>query len=449
MVYDVVIVGAGIAGISSALFLSTSNKINKIALIDAGSIYNNRACPVEENNTCSKCDICNVISGFGGCFRYGDEVKLSMFPSGKRLSQYAVTTSIEDIYMLLNKTIFNSQDFNESSSHFKNIKLKKYPISIVDKSEIKTIIEKLYNQIINNKKIDLYLNEKILKITKDDKTKIFSLYSQKNRIFNSDSVNIAVGRLGRNWWKNEIEKNNIDYTIPTPSVGIRFEMPKEILKIPGIIHPDFKTTIYKNGYKIKTFCFCGGTCGGSVKYTKYDDLISIDGHISTNADNTCGNFALLVSMSQEESNIIIKRYKDLNHGYPILQPYLDFKKKELTKKSFKNISSKLSYYPSNMSFEINDLASLFDDKIHNAFCSTFEELFINFNDSKINIDEVLVTGLEIENSWYTIKTTNNLETSIPGFYVSGDAIGIAQGIMQASYSGYICAMGILSNKANN
>ena len=77
----------------------------------------------------------------------------------------------------------------------------------------------------------------------------------------------------------------------------------------------------------------------------------------------------------------------------------------------------------------------------------YAELFNTFNESKrYSINETEVFGLEVENNWYEIITSNNFEViSIPGLYVIGDASAIAQGLMQAAITGYITAHAINDN----
>ena len=73
MKYDVVIVGAGPAGLFSAYELITKNKKLKIAILDRGSDAKKRVCPMNRDKTeCKNCKPCNILSGFGGAGTFSD-----------------------------------------------------------------------------------------------------------------------------------------------------------------------------------------------------------------------------------------------------------------------------------------------------------------------------------------------------------------------------------------
>ena len=80
--YDVVIVGAGPAGIFAAYELHEKNPELKVLLIDKGHDIYNRNCPVLQHKI-KKCPInkkgkngcspaCSITNGFGGAGAYSD-----------------------------------------------------------------------------------------------------------------------------------------------------------------------------------------------------------------------------------------------------------------------------------------------------------------------------------------------------------------------------------------
>ena len=78
--YDVVIVGAGPAGLFAAYELITKNKKLKIALIDRGSKVSKRFCPMNKNKSdCKNCKPCRILSGYGGAGTFSDG-KLNFIP---------------------------------------------------------------------------------------------------------------------------------------------------------------------------------------------------------------------------------------------------------------------------------------------------------------------------------------------------------------------------------
>ena len=80
MKYDVIIVGAGPAGLFSAYELISKNKKLKIALIDKGFNVSHRVCPMNKNGVpCQNCNPCAILSGYGGAGTFSDG-KLNFIP---------------------------------------------------------------------------------------------------------------------------------------------------------------------------------------------------------------------------------------------------------------------------------------------------------------------------------------------------------------------------------
>ena len=80
MNYDVVIIGAGPAGLFAAYELINSNKKLNILLIDRGYKVKKRVCPMNKKGVpCQNCNPCAILSGYGGAGTFSDG-KLNFIP---------------------------------------------------------------------------------------------------------------------------------------------------------------------------------------------------------------------------------------------------------------------------------------------------------------------------------------------------------------------------------
>ncbi|WP_373844532.1 FAD-dependent oxidoreductase, partial [Clostridium sp.] len=64
--YDVVIIGAGPAGIFAALEIINLNKNLSVLIIDKGRSIEKRKCPARVNGKCINCNPCGITSGWSG-----------------------------------------------------------------------------------------------------------------------------------------------------------------------------------------------------------------------------------------------------------------------------------------------------------------------------------------------------------------------------------------------
>ena len=73
MNYDVIIVGAGPAGIFTAYELNKNKPDSNILLIEGGRSIDKRFCPKVKTNKCVQCKpYCHITSGFSGAGAFSD-----------------------------------------------------------------------------------------------------------------------------------------------------------------------------------------------------------------------------------------------------------------------------------------------------------------------------------------------------------------------------------------
>ena len=95
--YDVAIVGAGPAGIFSALEIVKQKPEWKVVIIEKGPRIETRQCLVRKGKKCPPCKTCNLLCGWGGTGAFSDG-KLTLTPDvGGNLIDYIDRKSLKEL----------------------------------------------------------------------------------------------------------------------------------------------------------------------------------------------------------------------------------------------------------------------------------------------------------------------------------------------------------------
>jgi len=470
--YDVIIVGSGPAGLASAYLLTKLDPNINVIVLDVGRFHSRRPCPVDNGQECKGCGgICNVISGFGGCMHYGDGIKLSLMPSGRRLIElfgektaYDLAYSAFDILASYtsNQLLLKGHDISPEVHKCFNeygLTIREYPVAVVSETQLKQIIDGLYKDLVN--KVTLELESEVIDVEQNlsDYSVIINSKAGYRKI-NAHNIIFATGRRGLVSTQNILKKFKISMSSPRASIGVRFEMRASYLQEIGLAHPDLKISQRDSSEeKAKTFCFCGGVNGGRIKFTNYQNtfgeaIITLDGHETCEREplkdlDLAANFGLLCQIPESEENTdawlykyVISPYRKISNGRPIVQTLRAFKNRADDLVSWDNLKSNLPFEPSINDLVVAPLHQLFSDRDHQNMVRNFDEIMspilkISNTGKNINeiIDEIIVVGPELEFLWNKIHTDTYGETSKQGIFVAGDTAGIAQGIIQAMMMG--------------
>ena len=459
--YDVVIIGAGPAGLFTAYELINKNGKLKIAILDRGSNVDSRVCPMNKFKVpCKNCNPCAILSGYGGAGTFSDG-KLNFIPKlGKSdLTKYM---SESESYKLIDETeeIFNKFKMDAEV----------YPSNIKEAEEIrrKVAIAGAKLLIIKQKHLGSdhlpkYISGiceylKKMKVTLLDRCNVEDIVKAKNSYdiiytkgkkeekITSKYVVVAPGRTGAKWVQELADKYNIPYTSKSIEVGVRVEVRKDIMKeITDIIYDPtifIKTKTY--GDEIRTFCT---NPGGFVAKENYYGYICVNGHALKDVKSNNTNFAFIskVNLTQPVTNTrlygesIAKIANVLGDGKPIIQNLKDLKS---GRRSEWHRLNKGFIEPTLKDCVAGDLALVLPHRIITNILEGLEVLDKII--PGINNDDTLLYGPEIKFFSNEIETDNNFKLKGDNIYFIGDGSGKAGNIVTAAATGLIAARDIIN-----
>jgi uncharacterized protein len=462
-IFDVIIVGAGPAGIFTALEITKLNPDLEVLILDKGRNIEKRNCPARTIGKCVKCDPCGITFGWSGAGAFSDG-KLSLSPEvGGRILDYYSEDEAGDLikycdntYLRFgaNQTVHGLNNDRveeikyEASRH--NIRLVECPVRHLGTELAYDVLKGMYYHLINNTKTEFLELTEVVELIQEDRKVNKLIVENRNgrREIEGRYIVLAPGRGGAGWLSEEAKRLNLKVTNNAVDIGVRVEVPNSIMDHLTKDLYEAKLVYYSDTFdnKVRTFCM---NPGGVVSEENYDDgeLSVVNGHSYSEkelrTDNT--NFAMLVSTSFTEpfnepinygkyiarlgnmltgGGIMVQRLGDLLSGRRTDEDRL---KKSTTVPTMK------SAVPGDLSFVLpqRHLTSIVEAL--KAFDKIAPGLY-----SK----NTLLYGVEVKFYSAKFETNKNFETDIQNLYTIGDGAGITRGLMQASVTGVVVARDI-------
>lgn len=461
--YDVIIVGAGPAGIFTALEVTKLNKDIKVLIVDKGRNIEKRTCPARTIGKCVKCDPCGITFGWSGAGAFSDG-KLSLSPEvGGRIIEYfgedksqELINYCDNIYLSFgaNETVHGLNNDRveeikyEASKH--NIKLVECPVRHLGTELAYDVLRGMYHHLMNETNTDfIELTEVLEIIEKDGKAKGIKLKNKSGELeVEGNYIVIAPGRGGAGWLSEEGKKLGLKVTNNAVDIGVRVEVPNSVMDHLTKDLYEAKLVYYSDTFDnmVRTFCM---NPGGVVSEENYDDgrISVVNGHSYSEKHLRTGNtnFAMLVSTTFTEpfnepinyGKYIARLGNMLTGGGIMVQRLGDLLKGRRTDydrlKKSTTVPTMKSAVPGDLSFVLpqRHLTSIVEAL--KAFDKIAPGLY-----SK----NTLLYGVEVKFYSAKFETNNKFETAISNLYTIGDGAGITRGLMQASVTGVVVARDI-------
>lgn len=452
--YDVAIIGAGPAGIFSALELVKNNPNLKIGIFDKGPKIEKRNCPARGDHKCAKCWTCDLLCGWGGAGAFSDGKLTLSTQVGGNLLDYINRTELEDLIKYVDQiyldygatqTIYGADsesvaDISRQAT-LSELQLVYSPIRHLGSDRSTEVLKNMQDFLAD--KIDIRTDDGADELLiKDGAIKGFK--TQKGNTIEAKKVIIAPGREGADWLARELSKSKVDLTNNAVDVGVRVELPAPVMK-------DLADKLYESkfiynaptfGDQVRTFCM---NPNGEVVCENNGGIVTVNGHSYANTKTENTNFALLVSKRFTEpfkepiaygqhiarlanmlgGGIIVQRFGDLLSGRRSTEEKIErgTVKPTLTSATPGDLSLVLPYR--HLTSIIEMLMAL--DKIAPGVASRYTLLY----------------GVEVKFYSSRVKLSSSLETEgIKNLYTIGDGAGVTRGLIQASASGVLAARAI-------
>lgn len=460
--YDVVIVGAGPAGLFAAYELI--NKNLKILLMDKGRFASKRVCPMKKTNKCVNCNPCNILAGYGGAGTFSDG-KLNFIPKlGKSdLFKYMSITEannlINDTEVIFNKFHMDSDVYPSNMEEAKKIqeKIAKEGASLLIIKQKHLGSDKLpdyinnFTEYLKKQGVEVMENADVYDVLEKHDYTIKYHENTNDLEVKAKYVVIAPGRTGAKWVQELADKYEIPYVSQSIEIGVRVEVRKEILKeLCSVIYDPtifIKTQTYND--QIRTFCT---NPEGFVAKENYYGYICVNGHALKDIKSDNSNFAFIsrvslthpVTNTREYGECVAKIANTLGDGKPIIQTLRDLR---LGRRSTMERINKGFIEPTLKDVVAGDLALVLPHRIIKNILEGLETL--NKIIPGVNNDETLLYGPEIKFFSNEITTDNHMKLDNHNIYFIGDGAGKAGNIVAAAATGLIASRDILERVKND
>lgn len=467
--YNVIIVGAGPAGIFTAVQLVKNNYQGKILMIEKGKDILNRRCPKHKLGHCVKCEPCAITTGFSGAGAFSDG-KLSLSPEvGGDLPELIGYDTVEELIKYADDIYLEFgaderieglgsdeaiQNIRKRAIHA-DLKLVDCPIRHLGTEKAQEVYGRIQSYLID-KGVEIRFNTSVENIDKYDldggpTDYCTGVWVRPNNKVNpeyirGDYIIIAAGRRGAEWLFNVCNNHNIEHLPGTVDIGVRVECRNEVMEEINKALYEGKLIGYPKPFKNKVRTFCQNP-GGVVSAERYDEgLSTVNGHSykETKTNNT--NFSILCSHNFSvpfddpiayakmvgkltnmlaDNHILVQRFGDILDG----------------KRTWQKELNRGNLTPTLPDAVAGDITAAIP---YRTMTNIIEFIFmLDKVVPGIANKETLLYAPELK--FYSNKVTldKNLNTSMKNLYCLGDSSGWTRGLMMASVMGVYMANKLL------
>ncbi len=453
---DVVIVGAGPAGIFTALEMIRHNTKKSILIVEKGKAVEDRTCPKHKTKQCVNCKpYCHITTGFSGAGAFSDG-KLSLsyevggdLPTliGAELAQETIDYT-DGIYLEFGAdTHVEGIGMTEEVKEIRKrairagLKLVDCPIRHLGTEKAQDLYYAIEQYLLKNG-VEIMFGYACTDLVFEGE-KCVGIYAEKGAeklTILADHTVVATGRRGADWLERICTEHNVAHQPGTVDIGVRVEVRNEVMETVNKVLYESKLVGYPAPFKNKVRTFCQNP-GGFVSQENYDnDLAVVNGHSYKDLKSNNTNLAILcshnfstpfnqpISYAQKvgeltnmlgAGHILVQRFGDILDGKRTWQ-------KELSQSNVRPTLPDAVAGDITAAMPYRALTNI----IH--FIQAVDEVVPGFA-----AHETLLYSPELKFYSNRVQMDDKFNTSVEGLHCLGDSSGWTRGLMMASVMGVL------------
>jgi uncharacterized FAD-dependent dehydrogenase len=457
--FDVLIVGAGPAGIMAALELSQQPGL-RIAILEKGPDIDRRHCPIRESGAkCRHCQPCAILTGWGGAGAFSDG-KLTLSPAvGGHLAQilgidraaqliaqmdanYVCFGAPEPVY----GTYTDEVEALEKRAALASLRFVSVPIRHIGTERCVEIMRRM-RDTLRQRGVTIRTRTPVARVLTAD-GRVIGVETEAGERIEAGATIVAPGREGAAWLEAMAKELGLTVARNPVDLGVRVELPAIVLESITQLVYESKFIYSSRSFddQVRTFCMCPY---GQVSTEFAGDVMTVNGHSFAHRRTANTNFAILVSKSFTEPfddpiayGKSIARLANLLSGGIMVQRLGDL---ESGRRSTPKRLSRSIVTPTLPGATPGDLNLVLPYR----YVVNILEMLHALDDVAPGVASrhTLLYGVEVKFYSNRLHLTPDMETEVRNLYACGDGAGVTRGLIQASASGVVAARAILDRLA--
>jgi len=464
---DILIIGAGPAGIFTAIELIRRGDRRHVTLVEKGQPIERRRCPKTTTRQCVNCrPYCHITTGFSGAGAFSDG-KLSLsyevggdLPSliGEDFAQELIDYA-DKIYLEFGadthvEGLGNTEAVKEIRLRAirAGLKLVDCPIRHMGTERAQAIYLAI-EQYLAAHGVELIFGYEATNVLLDGDRCLGAVITDGHteKEVTADETIIATGRRGAEWLERICAEHHIAHQPGTVDIGVRVEVRSEVMEKINEVLYESKLIGYPQPFRNKVRTFCQNP-GGFVSQENYDhNLAVVNGHSYKELKSENTNLAILVSHNFnvpfnqpiEYAQKVGELTNMLGAGHILVQRYGDILD---GKRTWEKELAQSNVRPTLPDAVAGDITSAMPYRSMTnilGFIQAMDEVVPGFA-----ARETLLYSPELKFYSNRVRMDADLNTSVRSLHCLGDSSGWTRGLMMASIMGVLMGRKLHEAAAN-